>query len=791
MSLLSPPGNGLITSSSSSSNLNNDLVSPASNASSQTEFDGGIDSKELHRQLSEVATFGMDSTQAMTSSDTATPTKADFNSSKPTELVKDALNAADRDKKQKPKYLSKFQHILPVGWGSWRTESNTSLNSASSGEMQDGPTTDERSPTIPRSASGSQLSSLSSLSYPKLNFTSPLRSSHRHCDSDSKINIQDEPPSAKSITFDMDQSKPPTRPSRGMQRLPSERRARSLPAPGCNGDSSISSDSSASSSSESVPLRIRRPSKQQLIALNAYERSTGTMKAVTDSLKDAINDSIDSLPSLPQIHADGLWGKLLGEHQHSRETKKYKQTTKTPSIDVAEHTQRSPENVTSAFDKLEGNVVILGGYRGSILRDAETKRRLWVPFKVGLNIRRPNLTLGLEDEAVEKSTETVIPGGMIKHIGPVDLGRRLITRLRHREKHSDGKMKLHIWGYDWRLPLPYLAKQLNELLTKLKAEDERGRGAIVIAHSMGCLVTLGAMADKTELFRGVLFAGGPFGGCINIMGPFRNGDVVLRNHEILSAEATLSMRSSFGLMPLNSKGFILFDEKKLDEDERDASETPLNMNLWDPNDWVKYKLSPLVDEGSEEDRKKVFDYISKQLKSHKQFLEKSKIAPKTKPRPPIALLASRSVPTVKECLVPSIEHLRAGDHTRLRSAEGDGVVTWESSLALPEQWKGSSADSDPAKDGELCTVVETDRGHVGLLADLKAVDKALGAILEYDGRSKPKMDDEKAAVEDHNLIFASGKTESKEPQRGLKDGKHGLEWQPKGDMGTRDGIHIM
>lgn len=56
-----------------------------------------------------------------------------------------------------------------------------------------------------------------------------------------------------------------------------------------------------------------------------------------------------------------------------------------------------------SFKKLDGNVLMLGGYRGSILRDAETGRRLWVPLKVGFNVRKAELAIGLTDEDERRS----------------------------------------------------------------------------------------------------------------------------------------------------------------------------------------------------------------------------------------------------------------------------------------------------------------------------------------------------------------------------------------------------
>ncbi|KAJ1041263.1 hypothetical protein NDA10_006106 [Ustilago hordei] len=55
------------------------------------------------------------------------------------------------------------------------------------------------------------------------------------------------------------------------------------------------------------------------------------------------------------------------------------------------------------FKNLSGNVVMLGGYRGSVLRNAETNMMIWIPIKAGVGLRRPTLELGLPSAAEENS----------------------------------------------------------------------------------------------------------------------------------------------------------------------------------------------------------------------------------------------------------------------------------------------------------------------------------------------------------------------------------------------------
>ncbi|SOV09922.1 uncharacterized protein UDID_11328 [Ustilago sp. UG-2017a] len=113
------------------------------------------------------------------------------------------------------------------------------------------------------------------------------------------------------------------------------------------------------------------------------------------------------------------------------------------------------------FKNLSGKVVMLGGYRGSVLRDAGTNMMMWIPIKVGVGLRRPTLELGLSSAAEENSEELVYSSDMCTSIGKlVDMGKRFEERVAAR-RHA----KVYAWGYDWRLSL---ARSSHTLITFLE-----------------------------------------------------------------------------------------------------------------------------------------------------------------------------------------------------------------------------------------------------------------------------------------------------------------------------------
>lgn len=240
-----------------------------------------------------------------------------------------------------------------------------------------------------------------------------------------------------------------------------------------------------------------------------------------------------------------------------------------------------------ALSQLEGDIVILGGYRGSILRSAEPPhRQLWAPVKVGLNIRKVDLEVGLEPGDDERATEKVIPGGMLTHVGPVDIAKRLFKRLRNCENARSGKLRVHDYGYDWRLDPAYLSKQLQEFLKKLPCNQpgvsKEKRGATVVAHSLGGLITRHAVNQQPSLFAGVIYAGVPRT-CVNILGPLRNGDDVLLSSRVLTAQVNFTIRTSFALLPLNGRCFF---------DKETGEEYPVD--FFDPQTWIDNRLTPCL-----------------------------------------------------------------------------------------------------------------------------------------------------------------------------------------------------
>ncbi|SCU95549.1 LAMI_0F02850g1_1 [Lachancea mirantina] len=410
------------------------------------------------------------------------------------------------------------------------------------------------------------------------------------------------------------------------------------------------------------------------------------------------------------------------------------------------HDGYSKARIETIWEELEGDIVILGGYRGSILRDVETKRRAWIPIRAGLNIRKVDLLIGPRDEDEFETQKHIYPDGMLTHLGPVDVASRLIKRLR-----NNPRVNIEDFGFDWRLSLDIPAKQLAEKLQDIHRKQRVKRGTYIIAHSMGGLIAHKVLQEHTSLVRGIIYVGAP-SQCPNILGPLRFGDEVIFNKSILSAEANFFMRSSFYFLPFDGRCFV-----------NKATFERYDLDFFDPNVWYEYGLSPLVSDersrensnssspSSEKDKDKDKDlfsilshvdmirkpsiggseekgfktsledsknYLERTLKRTRVFLEELQYD-KTKQYPPLAMVYGNRVPTVRGAKVSGLQQIKDGIYDEFYYGPGDGVVHHK--WLLPER-----------RGFPVVAKVASECAHVSLMTDFEAMAKAFISLVDAE-----------------------------------------------------------
>ncbi|KAF5689223.1 esterase [Fusarium denticulatum] len=496
--------------------------------------------------------------------------------------------------------------------------------------------------------------------------------------------------------------------------------------------------------------------------------------ALKDSLPDVPNFK---MPSLPKLYSQARKSTHSLGAFHSPEPSP---TRAQPPKDFDVSSKDGSAVLDRVLASLTGDLVIMGGYRGSVLRSAEPPhQQVWAPVKLGLNMRKVNLEVGLEDEDEERMEETIKPDGMLKHIGPVDVSRKFIKRLRSCDNARSGKLRIWDYGYDWRLSPHLLSRKLQEYLQKLPSNQEGtpagSRGALVISHSLGGIITRHAVNQRPDLFSGVLYCGTPQR-CVNILNPLRHGDVVLLNEKLLTTSVNFSMRTSFVFLPEDGFCFV---------DKNTGEEYPID--FYDPQEWVRWHLSPCmqpalpprnrpqsssfssflpnslrtradsksekwppsptaaardhnpiapqlngsganVEESKPSDlqRKRYLDYLTRTLAATRKFRSELAHSPRHQEAnayPPHAVLYGKSIPTVYAAQVTGREAICYSDaYDDLLFRPGDGVVLAKEAM-LPEGYS-------IARGGRVCT----ERGHITMLGDLPAMGKALEALVR--GRRK-------------------------------------------------------
>lgn len=375
---------------------------------------------------------------------------------------------------------------------------------------------------------------------------------------------------------------------------------------------------------------------------------------------------------------------------------------------------------------------------------------------------------------------------MITRIGPIGIAKRLVRRLRKIEKLNP-RLRVHVYGYDWRLSGHTMSNDFKKFLQNLPSNQAgaKRKGALVVAHSMGGLITQHVVNTNPELFSGVVYASTPFRGVSGILQPIRAGDGVLLNHSLLQATTNFSMRSSFLFLPLNNHVFV---------DENTGKEVYLN--LWDWRTWKRYRLAPWtqnIDDGSataspshgainaanhhrsktlepkrrhveartqsssqadngscdacarsvgqrainqinqptveeesaEPDPETVKQYLIRTLRDAKMFLKELEYRDDVD-YPPMAVMYSSHSMTIRGSRVQGHRGVWEGDYSKFIVAPGDGVVTKRSALMSRAFW-----------DNE-CIVAHADshHSHESLLEDLPLLGGCILKILHANCAEK-------------------------------------------------------
>jgi len=187
----------------------------------------------------------------------------------------------------------------------------------------------------------------------------------------------------------------------------------------------------------------------------------------------------------------------------------------------------------------------------------------------------------------------------------------------------------------------------------------------VISHSMGGLITFATLNKNPELFSSVLFAATPFHQGISFIEDLHAGKSTGVNSKILSPQVLFTFPSVFTFFPFKNEPKILrYDGKSNDKF--------LDIDLFDAEDWVKYKISVFADQPNNETYKA---HLVKVLHNARVFRDRWIKFKKDVKYPPISVLAAKNHPTKARIFLNGPKSIKGLDFATHDTFPGDGRVT--------------------------------------------------------------------------------------------------------------------
>jgi len=257
---------------------------------------------------------------------------------------------------------------------------------------------------------------------------------------------------------------------------------------------------------------------------------------------------------------------------------------------------------------------------------------------------------------------------------------------------------LAAFAYDWRRDNRESAARFVEFLEELSAAHG-GRSLQVVAHSMGGLISLAALHARPALFRGLLFAGVPFGTGVGFLPDMHQGVRTGLNSSLLSVAAHFSFVSPYCFFPTDPSRSEL----------QSADGRAIEHDWYDPEHWEREGFSVFHPRSGVRPSAGHRLHLRRALQAARGF-RRNLQGREDLSYPPVAVLRSSVHPTIAGLVRGGPESVRNWDSVSVPALPGDGRVRATDSLPPPEC---------------PCQLFETAREHGELLSDLPVVGRAL------------------------------------------------------------------
>ena len=334
-------------------------------------------------------------------------------------------------------------------------------------------------------------------------------------------------------------------------------------------------------------------------------------------------------------------------------------------------------------------IIFVHGIKGGSLRGPDGDLR-WVRVRDLFTNRDRNLTLPLEWENGKQLQDGVWSDGVIKGI----LGKPIYRQFLNGIKRLG--WNVFCYSYDWRRNQSELSK---EFITFLKEVREKHSNPLIISHSNGgIIVDLALRTEDVGEIAGVLHAGVPFGEGVSFLPDMTNGEPLLRNSLLIGPSVHLSWAAPWAYFPISDTSRLL-----------DENNNQISHDWNDVFSWKQLKLGPFASN---------FKISKKQIEHMRCAMQAAAIVrtkieedwPKHLPRPPTAILRSRS-------------------HKTPCAYKRDSNGKWNLKLPVYEEGDGRVLFDSAIPPFDIEREYETKLKHGALLNNVKIVDDALRELL--------------------------------------------------------------
>jgi len=384
-------------------------------------------------------------------------------------------------------------------------------------------------------------------------------------------------------------------------------------------------------------------------------------------------------------------------------------------------------------------LILIHGFLGSKLRDRKTHRVAWGTMANVLT-GRENEVLALPLEPGDSSTSRVElePFKIYDSLWGVKYYSKILRTLQEAGGYRIGDIEhpkpgdnAFIFIYDWRRDDVESAQRLSEAIARLKAGlGDPGLTFDLITHSQGGLIAryyakyggedvLAAdplpaptLAGSANLHK-VVMLGTPNRGCLQSLKNLHMG--IKRFFRPMPTSVVFTMPSLYQMLP--PRGSVLFAS---------IDGTPVDLDLYDPQTWVREGwsvFSPEVqrhlrrklvskngDTAAFDDRnRRLREFLGRSLRRAERFQQALNAPVSRGAEVPYYAFGSDCISTLKRAVVldrggrPELlfdnerfRHEKIGDQlANILYGPGDGTVLMKSLLDIPDAYEGKGSSAEP------------------------------------------------------------------------------------------------